>query len=60
VANLRREFRTQLTKERGEYLMRKEIWAMLAAIGEVIVTVLTIRLLHHLRRPRRKVTEELG
>jgi hypothetical protein len=36
------EFRAQLTQERGDYLMRKEIWAMLAATGGVVVTIVTI------------------
>lgn len=36
------EFRSQLTKERGDYLMRKEIWAMLAATGGAIVTAITV------------------
>jgi hypothetical protein len=36
------EFRAQLTKERGEYLMRKEIWAMLAATAGAVVALVTL------------------
>lgn len=36
------QFREQLTKERGDYIMRKEILPMLAATGGVIVTIITV------------------